>query len=522
MNIIRKINPQLLEAYLFASNPAIMDGIRRKFRTDPMRYLTRPGIDQSIRSHLFTSFRDKAFIDAYLCLAVLPDYDDETIEQMVKRVAGHVWTQISQLDDTPVECLSDLLEEGTLPNVQRFYCLWFLYHYLRGDEIDDAMPVFFADEHADIYTAGDLYASLAGSQIPKYLVKYRKDLPDPTPLFKQIEEAISHIRSNDTEDFSYFQSRCACMYGFDMNRLYDVNLDAKFMCHVFETAMMVFPLEKHLPSYLFDDENAQGGDTVLTDKTRKIRSIRQSIDKQLSCFADMPHELAKPEGIDYISSILREIFVASVIYMMTNAHQQTKLAMLENWKRAVTAETSCKGLHARMSIIKKKDSHTDQLAHKTQRQENSIQRLEREISQLRKENHSLKAEREEMKAFLRQREKEEELEEAESENEADAEENDEGITSIQDLDIPDGTILFGGHPRWQKFFQQDYPNVSVYDGNDSTFTKTIISNQTPLVLLNTSHMSHTCFNKVTQLCKRHATKYLCLYGGNQNIRVMQP
>lgn len=76
---------------------------------------------------------------------------------------------------------------------------------------------------------------------------------------------------------------------------------------------------------------------------------------------------------------------------------------------------------------------------------------------------------------------------------------------------PDGTILIGGHGRWQKFFHQKYPNVRIIDGNDRNFNKGMFSAQTPLVLVNTTHLSHACFNRFYSVVKQFGLEVKYIY-----------
>lgn len=77
---------------------------------------------------------------------------------------------------------------------------------------------------------------------------------------------------------------------------------------------------------------------------------------------------------------------------------------------------------------------------------------------------------------------------------------------------PDGTILIGGHGRWQKFFHQKYPNVRIIDGNDRNFNKGMFSAQTPLVLVNTTHLSHACFGRLSPIVKQLNLDVKYIYG----------
>ena len=70
-----------------------------------------------------------------------------------------------------------------------------------------------------------------------------------------------------------------------------------------------------------------------------------------------------------------------------------------------------------------------------------------------------------------------------------------------DQPYPKGTILFGGHENWQRKFATVHPEVKIFSGT-SNFPENAVSPKTPLVLLNSRHMSHKIFYKVRRLQQR--------------------
>ena len=85
----------------------------------------------------------------------------------------------------------------------------------------------------------------------------------------------------------------------------------------------------------------------------------------------------------------------------------------------------------------------------------------------------------------------------------------------ENIDYPKGTVLFGGHPNWQKKFAAKYPNVKILDGSNPNFPDNVVSPKTPLVLLNSYHMSHTVFQRVKQLQQKMGWKIEYMrYGGS--------
>ena len=86
---------------------------------------------------------------------------------------------------------------------------------------------------------------------------------------------------------------------------------------------------------------------------------------------------------------------------------------------------------------------------------------------------------------------------------------------VEDIAYPNGTVLFGGHPNWQKKFAAKYPNVKILDGTNHNFPENVVSSKTPLVLLNSYHMSHTVFQRVKQLQQKMGWKIEYMrYGGS--------
>ena len=77
---------------------------------------------------------------------------------------------------------------------------------------------------------------------------------------------------------------------------------------------------------------------------------------------------------------------------------------------------------------------------------------------------------------------------------------------MNECTYPDGTILFGGHHRWQKYFAKAHPNVRIVSGESARFSAGMISPCTPLVLVNPAHIIHSEFWKIRKLVRRHGTR----------------
>ena len=83
----------------------------------------------------------------------------------------------------------------------------------------------------------------------------------------------------------------------------------------------------------------------------------------------------------------------------------------------------------------------------------------------------------------------------------------EAVASPPAEQLPEGTILVGGHPRWQKYFKKAYPLVEVVDGTNPGLNDKMFTKRTPLVLINPMHMSHAVFYKLMPVLKRRRIKY---------------
>ncbi|MBQ1855478.1 MAG: hypothetical protein II137_02645, partial [Anaerovibrio sp.] len=66
---------------------------------------------------------------------------------------------------------------------------------------------------------------------------------------------------------------------------------------------------------------------------------------------------------------------------------------------------------------------------------------------------------------------------------------------------PKGTVMFGGHENWQRKYAARHPEVKILSGTED-FAENVVSNKTPLVLLNSYHMSHKVFYKIRRLQQR--------------------
>ncbi len=81
---------------------------------------------------------------------------------------------------------------------------------------------------------------------------------------------------------------------------------------------------------------------------------------------------------------------------------------------------------------------------------------------------------------------------------------DEGADEVveENASYPKNTVLFGGHPSWQRRFSVVHPEVKIMSGTDAGFPENALSARTPLVLLNSRHMAHKCFYKIRRLQQR--------------------
>ena len=89
----------------------------------------------------------------------------------------------------------------------------------------------------------------------------------------------------------------------------------------------------------------------------------------------------------------------------------------------------------------------------------------------------------------------------------DDEELDDNCPPTSEQTLPTGTVLIGGHPRWQKFFKQAYPDTVIVDGVNPNFNAGLFNKKTPLVLINPLHMKHSVFHKLMPLLRRFNIKH---------------
>lgn len=61
-------------------------------------------------------------------------------------------------------------------------------------------------------------------------------------------------------------------------------------------------------------------------------------------------------------------------------------------------------------------------------------------------------------------------------------------------------VLIGGHPRWQKYFKMDNPDVIIIPDDTRTSPRGILD-YADKVLINTNHISHTKYEAYMNLIK---------------------
>ena len=77
----------------------------------------------------------------------------------------------------------------------------------------------------------------------------------------------------------------------------------------------------------------------------------------------------------------------------------------------------------------------------------------------------------------------------------------------EDAEYPEGTILWGGHERWQSRFCQAHPQVKILSGSDKNKNTDIFNSTVPLVLINTSNMGHAAWYKYMPVIKSLGIPY---------------
>lgn len=81
----------------------------------------------------------------------------------------------------------------------------------------------------------------------------------------------------------------------------------------------------------------------------------------------------------------------------------------------------------------------------------------------------------------------------------------DNIESGEKYSFPTNTVLFGGHPNWQRKFKLLYPDVKVYTADEMGFPPDVIRNA-DLLLLNVTHMAHKQYYRIIQEVRRHHKK----------------
>lgn len=132
---------------------------------------------------------------------------------------------------------------------------------------------------------------------------------------------------------------------------------------------------------------------------------------------------------------------------------------------------------------------------KFERRQLALNKVQLELDRERAKNAELKEKQHEMGDSLKEMQK---LLEDVSKPETHVDD----IASDERYEFPENTVLFGGHPNWQRKFRLLYPAVKVYDADDMSFSADVIRNA-GLVLLNVTHMSHKQFHSVIQQVRKH-------------------
>lgn len=193
----------------------------------------------------------------------------------------------------------------------------------------------------------------------------------------------------------------------------------------------------------------------------------------------------------------REFYAAIMFYRMSlmykNARDEANKAIEENIElkneiRELKGKKVLEEEKARRKLGKEKDAA---LAEDKQKQ---LNRLQIEHEKLQEKLKELQAENKFLGEMLKSYE--------EKETEAAAAGLENFVEEAAPVSYPKGTVLFGGHPNWQRKFAEAYPNVKIMSGSDEHFPENTVSPKTPLVLLNSYHMSHKTFYKIRRLQQR--------------------
>ena len=73
---------------------------------------------------------------------------------------------------------------------------------------------------------------------------------------------------------------------------------------------------------------------------------------------------------------------------------------------------------------------------------------------------------------------------------------------IKEKKIKKNSILIGGHPRWQKFFMMDNPEVKVINPQKKQIDSRILMNAST-IYLNIHHMKHSQYETVMNVVRKN-------------------
>ena len=165
-----------------------------------------------------------------------------------------------------------------------------------------------------------------------------------------------------------------------------------------------------------------------------------------------------------------------------------------------------------MNIGKKSRERIETLEKYVSARQEKLNEMQISYDKLRLENQDMKARLEAAEEMLDAMRHQLEIDETEAEQE----------TEEQEEKYPEGTVLFGGYERWQKFFVKHHPEIgNVISGNNASFNTGVINKKTPLCLVNVSHACHPAYWKLRGVLKKHNVRWKFIYpryrGSNGNL-----
>lgn len=248
---------------------------------------------------------------------------------------------------------------------------------------------------------------------------------------------------------------------------------------------------------LFDRDflSRESNRSPVEDMSLLIKTIRDSIEESVNDHFDKAMDMVF-EVAPYLVMYRFILLYKEARNFANNAYDETRdLTLQLNKEISVNKELFRKEIMRHERIKKMRDI---ELAERKQKQLNQLQL---QYDRLMTQKLALESENKFLKDIIENenRDGSNDSDDTDVQTEAVNRNNNEDSEEIRFY--PQGTILFGGHENWQRKFAKLHPGVKVLSGTEN-FPENVVSPRTPLVLLNSKHMSHSFFYKIRRLQQR--------------------